>query len=171
MIDKTSLMLRLAAPKRDSSDAYVSEYKELAGITGELITRKFLDHWNTQYFHIEQNNGSKPQWLANGKRPDFVAFTSDPTELVLIDAKFHIPDKNKFSISNSDLKEYTELVNKLSENGRTVNLIFTFPVGGNSINSFYCYTLDEFLGGDNSEDGCSKVVSLTNPLNALKLEE
>lgn len=169
MLDKTTLMLRLASPTKESTVEYKNEYKELCGIAGEIITRNFLDLWNTQYFHIEQSWGTKPVWLSNGKRPDFIAFTSDPSELILIDAKFHTPYKNKFRQSKSDLNQYKQLVDDLASNGRTVNLIFIMPIGGVAINSFYCYTLEDFLSGSDSEDGNSKLVELSQPFNALEI--
>ncbi|HCR1907100.1 TPA: hypothetical protein ACGPMP_003344 [Enterobacter roggenkampii] len=170
MLDKISLMLRLLSPDYDSTDEYQEQYKELTGLTGELITMGYLDLWGAKYFHIEQKYGNKPLWLKKGKRPDFVAFTTDPDETILIDAKFHAPKEGKFRIEIKDLLEYEELVSNLSSNGRKVGFLFIMPIGGCSINNFYCYTLDDFTSGTTSDDGKFKLVDVTEPLNAYDLQ-
>lgn len=169
MLEKISLMLKMFSPNHDSTDEQWEKYKQLAGKTGELITMSYLDFWGTQYFHIEQNCGTKPQWLRQGKRPDFVAFTNDPAEMILIDAKFHTQNKGKFQIKIDELTEYNNLVQSLSTNGRNANLIFIIPVGGCNINYFYCYTLDDFLSGQISSDGIFRTVDVTGPLDACNL--
>lgn len=162
-------MLRMLSPNYDSTDEYWDKYKELTGLTGELITMGYLDLWGTKYLHIEQKYGTKPLWLQQGKRPDFIAFTTDPTEIILIDAKLHAPVAGKFRIKKKELQEYEELVNNLSTDGRKASLLFIIPVGGCNIKNFYCYTLEDFTSGKTSDDGEFITVDVTEPLNACSL--
>lgn len=169
MLEKISIMLRLVAPKKGDSQKDIDSYKKLSGEAGELITQGYLDLWKTRYFCIEQEYVIKPEWLNDGTRPDFIAFTSDPTEVILIDAKNHIPKDNKFFIGNKRLNEYQNLISKLSTDGRKAYLLFIMPIGGNSINYFYCYTLQDFLSGQDSNDRSGKEVTLSDPINAYDM--
>lgn len=164
-------MLRLVASQKGDTKKYKDDHKQLSGEVGELITQGYLDLWKTRYFCIEQEYETNPEWLNDGTRPDFIAFTSDPSELILIDAKNHTPKNDKFFIDNKRLNEYQNLLSKLSTDGRKAHLLFIMPIGGNSINYFYCYTLQDFLSGQDSDDGCGKEVTLSNPINAYDMSE
>ncbi|EMF04572.1 hypothetical protein [Serratia marcescens] len=145
MVDKISLLLKLTPPGWNDTKEQQDKYLVKLGEEGERLTREILNDWGTIYFSIEQNKGTKPKWISSiaGKRPDFIAFTHEENQIVLIESKFYKNQNSYFYLKKEEVEKCKNLVNHLAENGITVEFLFIFPIGGMAGHNFFAYSLDE----------------------------
>lgn len=145
MADRLSLITRLFTPTRESTEQEKSEYNQAATEDGERLTRGILDKWKAIYFYIEQGEYTMPSWLKNitGKRPDFVAFTGEANEIILIDAKFRHLGHPDFIVEKDEIEKFERTLNALHNNSIIAHLVFIFPLGGMSEDAFFIHTFED----------------------------
>lgn len=150
MVDKRSLVAKLNLSDTTASEEKKKEYRIEAGKAGEDLTQSYLDKWGTIYFRIEQETKKLPVWVESigSKRPDFIAFTSTPSEIIVIDSKLHNTNKESFLLESDEIIKYEKLIIKLNEIGFIPYHMFIFPIGGMAPNKFFCLTLDDFSNGE-----------------------
>lgn len=150
MIDKKSLLAKLNLLESNVSSEDKNRYKIEAGRAGEDLTQGFLDKWGTIYFKIEQEIDTLPAWLKSiiSKRPDFIAFTATPSEIITIDAKLHNVNGDFFLLEDDEIKKYEHMMAKFNSMGITHHHLFIFPIGGMASDKFFCLTLNDFSNGD-----------------------
>lgn len=143
MIDKNSLLLKVASSSWSSSQKNISDYNIAKGKEGERLTREVLNAWGTIYFSIEQQNDTMPSWISaiKGKRPDFIAFTGS-NEIILIDSKFYKNNNGFIYLECEEVTKYEHLSNQLSKIGLNVDVLFIFPIGGMAGHNFFAFSLD-----------------------------